>query len=358
MGRFAIGILTLIAELELERITESWGTAIREAVGRGVHISARTPVGYGRDEGGRLVREEPAGSVVGEMFRRRATGASYAELADFLQAEGVLPSTGNPHWSTTGVTWLLRNPVYLGQARSGSVTNDRAHEALVTQAEFDAVQQSHSVFKPRDGSVASQALLGGLARCGACGHTLKIAGSGPPGKRYAIYYCTKRYAAGECEAPATIRASYLDEYVEALVLSALRSEGSLLAQAVEASGQVEAVSRAVTEAEHELSLYLATDLVSTVGQEAFMQGVVARQQRVDEGREQLGQLRAQSVLADELVSGDLLETWPHLATSEKRLLMHGLLERVVLERAAGRGHEQVSIAERTEAVLRGGSRLT
>src|SRR5438034_1005232 len=34
MGRFAIGILTLIAELELERIKENWQTAIREAVGR------------------------------------------------------------------------------------------------------------------------------------------------------------------------------------------------------------------------------------------------------------------------------------------------------------------------------------
>ena len=32
MGRFAIGILSLIAELELERIRESWGSAIRAAV--------------------------------------------------------------------------------------------------------------------------------------------------------------------------------------------------------------------------------------------------------------------------------------------------------------------------------------
>src|SRR5262245_12836598 len=29
MGRFAIGILTLIAELELERITENWSTAVQ-----------------------------------------------------------------------------------------------------------------------------------------------------------------------------------------------------------------------------------------------------------------------------------------------------------------------------------------
>src|SRR5438128_937502 len=41
MGRFAIGILTLIAELELERIKENWRTAVSRAVERGVHISGR-----------------------------------------------------------------------------------------------------------------------------------------------------------------------------------------------------------------------------------------------------------------------------------------------------------------------------
>src|SRR6516164_6790631 len=60
MGRFAIGILSLIAELELERIRENWTTAAREAVARGVHISARPPTGYRRDESGRLHVDEPA----------------------------------------------------------------------------------------------------------------------------------------------------------------------------------------------------------------------------------------------------------------------------------------------------------
>src|SRR5213594_1413691 len=69
MGRFAIGILTLIAELELERIKENWTSAVRSAVERGVHISARPPTGYRRDEPGRLVREEPAASAVRELFR-------------------------------------------------------------------------------------------------------------------------------------------------------------------------------------------------------------------------------------------------------------------------------------------------
>ena len=49
------------------------------------------------------------------------------------------------------------------------------------------------------------------------------------------------------------------------MLRSLRSEDGLLALAVESSGQIEAAARAVTDAEHELALYLATDLISTVG---------------------------------------------------------------------------------------------
>jgi DNA invertase Pin-like site-specific DNA recombinase len=54
MGRSAIGILTLIAELEL--ITESWSTAVTEAVKRRVHISARAPAGYRRAQRRRFSR--------------------------------------------------------------------------------------------------------------------------------------------------------------------------------------------------------------------------------------------------------------------------------------------------------------
>jgi hypothetical protein len=46
---------------------------------------------------------------------------------------------------------------------------------------------------------------------------------------------------------------------------------------VESSNQIEDAVRALAEAEHELALYLATDLISTVGQDAFLQGVTARQ---------------------------------------------------------------------------------
>jgi hypothetical protein len=58
------------------------------------------------------------------------------------------------------------------------VVKEGAHEALVTRAEFDAAQATKkSLLRQRDGSIASQAMLGGLARCAGCGHTLKVTGN-------------------------------------------------------------------------------------------------------------------------------------------------------------------------------------
>lgn len=196
MGRFAIGILTLIAELELERITENWDTANQKAVERGVHVSGTTPVGYRRDEKKRLAPVEPDASVVRDVFQRRAHGESWTALADFLSASGVKSSKGNSSWSVTGVSSLIRNRVYLGEARGGSYNNPDAHEPIVTRAEFDAAQTTRTLLQTHDGSIASQALLGGLARCAGCGHTLKVTGNTDKksGSRYPVYYCVGRYA--------------------------------------------------------------------------------------------------------------------------------------------------------------------
>src|SRR4029453_15746123 len=211
---------------ELERIKESWSTAVSEAVKRGVHISARVPAGYCKEKTGGLVRDEPAASAIGELFRRRAVGASWTELARFLEEQGVFPATGNPHWSANGIASLIKNPVYLGQARSGKGVKDRAREPLVTRAEWDAAQGGKTLLRSGGEAVAGQTLLKGIIRCAGCGHPLKIAGSldKKSGSRYPTYYCIGRYAKGHCPSRATIRASRVDQFVEEQVLADLTSE--------------------------------------------------------------------------------------------------------------------------------------
>ena len=273
----------------------------------------------------------------------------------------MYPPTGNKLWSKVGVAGLIRNPVYLGQARSGKHVKDHAHEALVTRAEFDAAQSvKKSLFHQRDNTLASQAMLGGIARCAACGHTLKIVGNTDrkTGVRYPVYCCTGRYATGLCPSRANVRASILDSHVEQQVHEALQAEGGLLAQAVDASQKIDEAARAVDEAEHELDLYIANPrLLTLLGEAKFIEGAEARQHALDETRQWLAELRTQSTLTDELADGDLLHAWPTLTTQEKRRLMHGLLDRVLVSRADRRGRHAQPIAQRTRIILRGGTAL-
>ena len=73
-----------------------------------------------------LQREQIAAAapVVLGLFERRARGWSWARLARWAAEQG------HP-MSVNGVSGLVRNPVYTGQARSGAVARDDAHEAIV-----------------------------------------------------------------------------------------------------------------------------------------------------------------------------------------------------------------------------------
>ena len=194
----------------------------------------------------------------------------------------------------------------------------------------------------------------------ALGHTLKIAGSPHrrTGKRYPTYHCHGRYASGLCPARASIVAAKLDGYVEEQVLAALRAEDGFLAEAVEASEQIEEAARRVEAAEHERELELFdTDpqMLSVLGRETFLRGVDARQQAVEAAREELARVRSQSALTSELTSGDLLQAWETFTPQEKRQLLHGLLDRVVVKRDPNSRAKALalSVSERTQIVLKG-----
>ena len=157
MGRFAIGILTLIAELELERIKENWaapsaGRSSAACISRRVRRPAT-----GATRMGGLIREEPAARAVRRGLpppgKRRVLDARCQcldragdQAADRQHA--LVDERGRDSWCTTRV--------YLGQARSGKYVNEGAHEPIVTRAEFDAAQATRTLLKARDGSIAAR----------------------------------------------------------------------------------------------------------------------------------------------------------------------------------------------------------
>jgi len=221
-GRFTLTVLAGLGQMYWEQTKSNWGTAIGRAVADGVHVTGLVPTGYRKkvDEKGRttrqgLERDEPAASAVQEAFRMRARGESPAVIAHFFEERGVFPPTGNPAWSRQGVAALLRNPVYLGQARGWKgMTNDDAHEAVITPEEFEAAQNVVTIRHRHDGSIASQVLLVGVLKCAGCGHNLTYTGTtNRDGRRTASYLCRKRYGTGICPAPAAARAEIVDGFV-------------------------------------------------------------------------------------------------------------------------------------------------
>jgi DNA invertase Pin-like site-specific DNA recombinase len=294
MGRFARGILLLLAELEWERIRSNWETAIGRAVADGVHVTGLVPTGYKRNgKRSKLVPDPVAAPVVREAFRMRASRASCEKIARYFEEKGVTPPTGNPHWSRQGVRALLRNKVYIGQARGWKgkegeqpMINDHAHEALVTTEEFEAAQDVKPYPYRHDGSIAAQVMLAGLIKCAGCGHNLTYSGTtNRDGRRTASYMCRGRYASGICPAPAAARAEIVDGFVREVVVLALVD--GILDTSLDQVLRYDQARQAVANTQTDLDALANPDLLRTLGPERLAQMAEPLKAAYEAAREQL-----------------------------------------------------------------------
>ena len=350
-GRLVADILGAVAEWELEQRRLGWSEAQGRAVARGIHVASRTPTGYRKREDGRLEPDPAAVPTIRELFRRRASGEGWTALARFLDDSDVRGPYSNAAWTPSAVAKMIRNPVYLGEARSGKHVNPDAHESLVTRAEWEVAQANgRTVASPRKGDGL---LLSGLVRCAGCRYVMKPdTMRGRDGARLGIYRCRGRHAAGRCFSPATVMARLLDPYVEEVLLDALGPNGPL-AEAAKATEAVDAATLRVEDTSRELDDYLSAGLVSVIGQERFRAWLEPRQQALDAARRELAEARQAALLpAINLTPGSLREAWPTLSVPEKRHLLAAAVDAIVVCSVRGSGRA-VPLQERTLVLWRG-----
>jgi site-specific DNA recombinase len=349
MGRPMLGFLLGWAEEEREHRRAGWNEAQGRAVARGVHVASRTPTGYRKREDGRLEPDHAAVGVIRDLFRRRVRGEGWTALAQFLDESGVRGPYDNSLWTAGAVSKIIKNRVYLGEARSGAHVNPDAHEPLVTRAEFEAAQGKTTVANPRNGQGL---LLSGLVRCQGCRYVVKPdTMKDRDGSTVGLYRCRGRHAAGKCPAPATIMARILDPYIEKRFLAALGPNGPL-AEASEASVAIEDAVALVQEAERELDDYLAATPAAVVGPARFRAGLEERQGTLEDAQGKLNEARQGSAFVGELTPGDMLEAWPSLSVSEKRHLLTAAVDAVVIRAVRGSGRA-VPVEERVHILWRG-----
>jgi site-specific DNA recombinase len=162
-GKFALGMMLLVAKYYRDQITERWLDAERNAISRGVHVSV--PFGYRRSNGrGSVLEVVPEqAEVVRRIFAERLAGRANAWIADQLNRDGIKSSTGK-RWNRQSVRAIMKSRTYMGEAAKGDAINEKAHTAIVSRSDWHAVQTESKVIRER-----SKHHLVGLVRCGGLG---------------------------------------------------------------------------------------------------------------------------------------------------------------------------------------------
>lgn len=319
MGEFAVTVLLALARMQRRQIAESWAIATERAIKRGAHTHA--PFGYRRGAGGVLELDPAEAPVIADVFRRRVAGASWTDLARWLDTQA--PPRTAKHWTRRSVETIVRNRAYLGEARYGQHVNASAHVALVGLDDWEMAQEARGVRAAR----GEPGLVSGLIRCAGCRYRMAPATAGT--RKQKIYRCKVRHGAGQCLAPAYADRALLDEHVAELFLA---HYGDLAMEGRQASVGIADARRAVADAEAELAAFrdntAIRDALAAVG--GFEEGLRARVERVLAARDALEAARRTATGMD---FGDLTAMWPTLSTEERRRIVSAGIDCVFLRRA-------------------------
>ena len=346
-GVMTRNILLAIAQMERERARENFAASTASAVERGIHVAGTIPLGYQRDPQTRRLTPDPDTSpVVLGMFERRAKGWSWAKVRRWAAEHGH-------DMSEQGVAGLIRNPVYLGQARYGDAVKDDAHEAIVPRSLWRRCQRKARP-SARTGVLTERFLLQGVAVCANCHGALYLSGGR---RKNPYYFCRQR----GCEDHTYAQALALDSFVLNTIEERLTGrdyDGAITGRGDSArwhaatfvprpdgdDGDVAEAEEALAEAKADLDGLLAdTSLRSILGPDKYNEAAANFVAVVNKCEADLAEAREASSGSFDLVGRLWLHEWGWAERKE-------WVERIVRSVVVSRGQEPLS--RRAEVELR------
>lgn len=188
-GKAMIGLLAVFAQLEREQIKErTWMGRVARAKTGLHHGGGNIPIGYDYEDGKLIVNPYEA-EQVRKIYEWYLSGASLKAITDKLQDAGYTNKYSSYNsWSSARN--ILENETYIGRLHFGGVVVDHAHEAIITEEQFNAAQILRGKRREQFGSHAFQSkhVLTGLLFCGHCGGRYYLRNTG----KYSYYACYSR----------------------------------------------------------------------------------------------------------------------------------------------------------------------
>jgi DNA invertase Pin-like site-specific DNA recombinase len=331
-GRAAAITLGAWARAESEHKSERIARKHAQSAQDGRWRGGTRPFGYQSDG---TTPEPTEAREVCRAYRAVLAGESLASIMRDWNAREVRTTTGHG-WSYATLRQLLLRPRNYGASvLRGEVVKTDAWPALVPEATWRAARSVLTDSSRRtSGSTVGRWLLSGIALCGVCndGTPVKSATSRSRGHSATIYKCKTGSHLGR-------RASYVDEYVTAVVLERLGRDDARDLLRADDTPDTEALTIEADSIRRQLddSATLYAEGVLTAAQ--LRSATTRQRERLAEVEEQMTDGARSAVLADLLNGDDPDPVWQGLSWAQRRAVIDVLFTVTILP--AGRGTARV-----------------
>jgi len=225
--------------------------------------------GYIKSDDKKLVVDEYAAEVVKTIFERKLLGYNEQQIAEALNAKGVLSpaeykkASGQAYstpfainekslWTAKAIRRILTNRVYTGVLEQGKRTkasyrvkkyfykpreawsvHENDHEPVISEPDFELVQELMAKDTRVSGGTGQLQLFSGLLICGACNQPMTVKTTKKNGRSYINYICSTHKRHGTCK-----NNNVSNKAVEQFTLSAIRNHISGLLSVDSISGRL------------------------------------------------------------------------------------------------------------------------
>ena len=188
-GRFFVRMLTVLSQLEIERVSERTKFGMVGAIKDG-HIPVRKTLGFMRDNK-KLIINPAESEIVERIFDLYLKGNSYQKIANIFNEEKIL----NKKWYDTTILKILSNPLYKGDFISGGRTGtpvlyEGVVEPIISKNLWEECQvqtrKNTRNYTRRNDYIFFQKIM-----CSKCHRIMACKAPGGSKKKYIYYKCDK-----------------------------------------------------------------------------------------------------------------------------------------------------------------------
>lgn len=189
-GKAMVGILSVFAQLERETIMERLRFGHMKRVQEGYRVPGGNydPAGYKRENGELVIKDDEAEHI-------RVAFDLYEQYHSITKVQKRLKEMGFTVWRFRRYRDILSNPLYCGYVSFAGELYKGRHEPIITEEQFERVQELLARHRGHNAHKAKESLLSGLLVCSRCGEMYVSYSTNDQksnGKKYYYYICKAR----------------------------------------------------------------------------------------------------------------------------------------------------------------------